>query len=119
VTQLSLLGRVERDERPRKTVRKVSREQYAVLRDTPGLLPAKRAAVLRNIAAIFNARQAWPTTAEVVAWMFERGELQRPSANLISGRITELVGGGVCAFGPLRPCDISGRQAHGIRVVQR
>jgi hypothetical protein len=130
VTQLSLLNRVERDERPRKTVRKVSRQQYAVLRDT-NVLPARRHAVLTALAHYYNARAQWPTTSELVRWMVDHQTLTLPSANWISGRITELVtgrkvmgkdrsvswvGGGVCEFLPARPCTITGKPAHPVRI---
>lgn len=130
MNQLSLLDRVERVERPRKHVRKVSRAQYAVLRDT-NALPARRHVVLTALAHHYYVRQVWPTTSELVRWMVDHQKLSLPSANWISGRITELVkgrktvgkdgavtwiGGGVCEFLPARPCTITGNPAHPIRI---
>lgn len=116
MTQLSLLSVVERHERPRKRVRAVSKAQYAVLLETPGLLSAKRHHVLTAMAAYREVTTRWPTTSELVTFMVQRRELPRASSNLISGRVTELVNGGVCEFLPRRICAVTGRTAHPVGI---
>lgn len=128
--QPSLLDVVARQERPRKTVRRVSRAQYAVLRDTPGLLTARQHAVLTAIAAIYNATQIWPTRGEIARWMFDHGRLPRPDHSLIAPRLTELSrgvmdrqtrqyhGGGVIEPLPARPCRVAQTPAHPWRVTE-
>jgi hypothetical protein len=128
--QPSLLDRVERVERPRKRVRAVSKQVYAELRDTGRLVESNQKA-LTALAAYYNRFAVWPTTRELVQWMFEDGRLPAPSGNLVSGRFTFLTygikrtlkdgtviheGGGVCEFLPKRTCRVSGKSAHPIRI---
>jgi hypothetical protein len=127
--QLGLLDAVQRDEKPRKQVRKVSRQQYAELRDSDRL-SAGQHAVLTAIAAIYNSRQDWPTRAEIATWMFEHGRLPRNDVSLIAPRLTELSrglmnrktrvyeGGGVIEALPGRPCRIAQTAAHPWRIVE-
>jgi len=90
---LSFLGALARQERPRKRVRAVSKATYAVLRDGD-VLPERRAAVLRSIAAVYNRRQVWPTTAEAVAWMVEHGDLVLEGQCITcGGRVARVVEG--------------------------
>ena len=116
--------------RIRKNVRKVSKHQYAVLRDGDQL--SKRAAdVLRSIAAMYNHWQVWPTRGELAAYMHERGDLPRPDPSLIAPRLTEFsigikdrdtgayVGGGVIEALPKRPCRIAKTPAHPWRITEK
>jgi hypothetical protein len=118
---------------PRKKVRSVSKQVYAELRDSDRLAKSTHL-VLTALAAYYNRFAVWPTTRELVQYMFDRGQLPAPSANLISGRITFLVdgidrkskdghvthvGGGVCEFLQTRRCRISGRPAAPVRIRER
>lgn len=127
--QPTLLDLAERIERPRKTVRKVSREQYKVLRDGTRLT-ARAHAVLTALAHYYNVRQDWPTAGELTRWMFEHGKIPRESANLVAPRLTGLVsgetterkgqivrvGGNTCELLPKRRCSVTGGLAHPVRI---
>lgn len=123
----------EFDPRPprriRKQVRKISRQQYAVLRDT-GVLSAKAHAVLTALAHRYYVTQIWPTPAELARWMFQHGKIPRDSTNLVAPRISGLVngewrgrgrsrrqvGGGVCEYLPKRRCTVTQGDAHPVRI---
>jgi hypothetical protein len=106
--QLGLLDSVARVERPWKRVRPTSVAQYAHLRDT-GTLAARRAVVLRAVAAIRNATQQWPTACEVHRWLEDRGEIPRDgNPNHSKPRLTELADTGVIVRGPKRKSRVSG-----------
>ena len=132
--QPSLLSVLEREERPRKKVRKVSKQIYAELRDSDRLGKSQHR-VLTALAHYYNARADWPTTAELARWMFDHGKLTREAVNLIAPRVSDLVngewskrkrqdgqienfqkGGGVCEFLPARLCRITGDLSHPIRI---
>jgi hypothetical protein len=133
-SQPSLLDVVTRDEKPRKNVRRVSRAQYAVLRDT-GTLTDRQHAVLTAIAAFYNRTASWPTPAELTRDMFRRRLIPRESSNIVAPRISDLVngewvkgpgktrvqrGGGVCELlRPKRVCAVTGGLAHPIRIRER
>lgn len=128
--QLSMFGlQALREDRPRKRVRKVSREQYARMRDTPGLLSTRTHAVLTALAHYYNARAIWPTAGELTVWMFDHGKLPRKDWTLIRPRLTELSigerragrapkGGGLIERLDPRKCAETGGMAHPWRVVE-
>lgn len=136
MTQLSLLGAAERHEKPRKAVRKVSRQQYVELRDR-GTLSARTHAVLTALAHHYYVTQTWPTPAELCRWMFRYGRIPRESVNIVAPRVSDLVngvwvtavdetgkktriqkGGGVCELLPKRLDAVTGGQAHPVRIVE-
>lgn len=134
-TQLGLLDRVERLERPRKQVRKVSRQQYAVLRDTD-VLTARQHQTLTALAHYYYVVAEWPTPAELTRFMFTRGTIARESVNIVAPRISDLVngewvwrgekphrervqvGGGTCEYLPVRVCTVTQGKAHPVRIVE-
>lgn len=128
--QPSLLDVIAREDKPRKRVRAVSRQQYAVLRDTDRL-SARTHAVLTALAHRYYVTQEWATPAELTRWMFNHGTIPRESTNVVAPRISDLVngawvkgpdgtrvqvGGGVCEFLPKRVCAVTGGLAHPVRI---
>lgn len=114
----------------RKAVRKVSRDQYAVLRDT-GRLSKRAHEVLTALAHRYYVLQDWATPAELTRWMFRHGTITRESTNLVAPRLSDLVngrwvrgrggtrvqvGGGVCELLPKRVCRVTGTLAHPVRI---
>jgi hypothetical protein len=105
--QPDLFGAIRRDCKPWKRVRQTSAAQYAHLRDT-GTLAKRRDAVLRAVAAIYNATQEWPTSCEVQYWLAIRGELpQDGNPNHVRPRLTELAALGVVERGPKRKSHVT------------
>lgn len=126
--QLPLLPSIVREARPRKRVRAVSKAQYAVLRDTPGLINRRQHEFITSLAAYVNRYQEAPTVAELVVWAHADGRLPRPDPNLYRPRATEMsrgrkvdgryIGGGAIELLPHRTCRVSGKQAHPLRIVE-
>jgi hypothetical protein len=113
----------------RKIVRKVSRVQYAVLREA-GALPKRVAQVLRCLSWRRNATGQWSTAAELARWMCQHGEIPRDDSRLVAPRLTFLGpgerlrdgtvrGGGLIEALPLRTCRVTGKSAHPWRVRER
>lgn len=114
----------------RKRVRAVSKRVYAELRDSGRL--AKRAhEVLTALAYYRNRTQEWPTPAELVRDMAERGIIPREESRYVAPRLTEFVkgavkrrkdgstfrkGGGLCVLMPARTCRVSGQEAHPVAI---
>jgi hypothetical protein len=109
-------------------VRKVSRQQYAVLRDTDRL-SARQHEFLTALAAYVNRFQVAPTVAELAQWAHAQGRIPRPDPNLYRPRATELSrgenrtgrpskGGGVIELLPVRKCRVTNRAAHPLRVIE-
>lgn len=128
--QLSLLEDVARAERPWKVVRRVSRQIYAVLRDS-GIAGETTRRVITSLAWYRNRSMAWPTPAELTAFMFERRRIARLDTRLVAPRLTELVrgrvvrgpgggkvrqGGGVATYLPARICRVTGNKAHPVAI---
>lgn len=123
MTQLSLLAGTEREDKPRKRVREVSREAYRQLRALDVELEAagKETATgrtLRLLAWHWNAKQESPTALELMEWARSQGE-RLFDANAIRPRLTELLDEGLVEATTKRPCRVSGRVAHTWRVTQR
>lgn len=130
MTQLSLLAGVEREERPWKVVRRVSRQVYAELRKS-GAVARSTARVIVSLAWYRNSTQVWPTAAELTAFMFDKKRLPRNDTKLVAPRLTELLkgkvihrpdgrkvrlGGGVLTLGPVRKCRVTGGKAHPVCI---
>lgn len=130
MTQLSLLTGAERQERPWKVVRAVSRQVYAELRKS-GAVAKSTSRVLVALAWYRNSRQEWPTAAELTRFMFERKRLPRNDTKLVAPRLTELlkgkaitrsdgrkvrIGGGLLTLGPARRCSVTGSKAHPVQI---
>lgn len=96
--QLSLLDGVAREERPWKVVRAVSRRVYAEIRKG-GVVSRQTLKVITALAFYRNARQQWPTPAELTDFMFQRARIVRNDPRLVAPRITELVRGRVVVAG--------------------
>lgn len=137
-SQLSMFGLPElRQATPRKAVRKVSRAQYAALRDTPGALGKRTHVVLTALAHRYYVTQVWPTPAELTRWMYETKRIPRDAVNLVAPRVSDLingawmrrrqddgsvirvqVGGRVCEYLPERVCTVTHGLAQPIRIVE-
>lgn len=127
--QLGLLDRVERQERPRKSVRAVSKAIYAELVDS-GRLSKDQRMVLTAIAAIYDRTQAWPTRGELARHLFETFRIARPDPSLFAPRLTELSkgiedrktgefhGGGLLMRLPRRQCAEAKTDASPWRITE-
>ncbi len=126
--QASLLGDLQRRERPWKRMRAVSKHQYAQLRDTDRL-QQRQHDFLTALAAYTNRWGVAPTVAELAEWAHADGRLPRPDPNLYRPRATELSkgerrrgrptkGGGVIELLPRRRCRVTGRAAHPLRIIE-
>ena len=132
--QLNFLGQLARVDEPRKSVRKVSRENIYRLKDS-GALSERTTAVLNALAHRYYVTQKWSTPAELAHWMFTHGKIPRESTNVVAPRLTDLVsgawvkrrdaegkafrvkeGGGMCELLPRRVCTITGNPAHPVRI---
>lgn len=127
--QLSLLTRLEAEDRPRKRTRQVSRELYRHHRDT-GDLAKRTDQVLRCLSWHFNLTTRWPTAAELARFMFEKGELPRDDSRLVAPRLTflgpgekrrgrPLSGGGLIEPLARRLCRVTEQFAHPWRVREQ
>jgi tetrahydrodipicolinate N-succinyltransferase len=128
--QLGLLDAVTKVEKPWKVVRRVSRHVYAELRKS-GRIGKQTHRVLTALAFYRNRTQEWPTAAELAAFMFSRGYLDRNDTRLVAPRLTELLrgkvvrladgskarkGGGVLMLLPVRTCRVTGARAHPVAI---
>lgn len=127
-SQPSLLGDVQRAERPRKRVRPTSVAAYAQGRDS---FRGRKADVLRWLAGYFNFYQSSPTSAELARWSYtlmetldpgdwtarvllvRRGlsDLQRPSKT-VQGTVQAVKAGS-------RVCQVTGRTCCTWAVIER
>lgn len=130
MTQLELLHGIEREERPWKVVRRVSKQVYAYLRDS-GIASRRTWQVVTALAYYRNRTQVWPTAAELARFMFERKRIARDDTRLVAPRLTELVrgrvvrlkdgtkvrkGGGVLTLQGTRRCAVTGAPAHPVAI---
>ena len=130
MNQLPLLTGVEREDRPWKVVRRVSKAVYAELRKS-GAVSRSTYRVITALAYYRNSTMAWPTPAELTEFMFRLKRIPRADARLVAPRVTELVrgavlkledgskvrrGGGVCDQLPVRRCTVTGRAAHPVAI---
>jgi len=116
MTQPSLLDVVQTQDKPRKRVRQVSSEGYAVVRDEE---EKREQQCLRVLAAYRNRFQVWPTLKELTRWAYETGQIQADDPNIFRPRATKLVDTrGVCVYGTKRICRISGAKASPIQIVE-
>jgi hypothetical protein len=128
--QQSLLADVARQERPWKRVRAVSKQVYAELRKG-GYTKRSAVRVLTALAWYRNARQEWPTPAELAAFMFSRQRIARNDPRIVAPRVTEMLrgvvvrlkdgttvrrGGGVLTLLPTRVCRETGMRAHPVAI---
>jgi hypothetical protein len=129
VTQLALFAGVEHRPRPWKVVRKVSKQLYAVLRETEYLKRSTRL-VLVSLAYYRNRTMTWPTPAELTRFMFSLDRIPKNESRYVAPRLTELIrgmvvvregqkvriGGGICDQLPARICRESGQKAHPVAI---
>lgn len=132
--QTSFLPQFEREEKPRKKVRAVSKRQIYQAKDS-GRYSEDLTMVLNGLAHKYYVTTQWPTAAELTRWLFQHGRLVRESINVVAPRISDLVnggwqhgrdehgkrvrvrvGGGVCEYLPARTCYVGGNRAHPIRI---
>ena len=119
-----------REDKPWKVVRRVSKQVYAELRQE-GTVARRAWQVITALAWYRNSRQAWPTAAELAAFMFERQRIARNDPRLVAPRITELLrgrivrlsdgtkvrrGGGVLTLLAIRTCTITRTSAHPVAI---
>lgn len=130
MTQLPLLEDVQREERPWKVVRRVSRQVIYELRKG-GYVGRQTIKVITALAWYRNSTMRWPTAAELTRFMFQRKRITRDDPRLVAPRLTEMtrgrvvkladgerhrVGGGVLALFPVRPCQVTGAMAHPVSI---
>lgn len=130
MTQLSLLTDVQREDRPWKVVRLVSRQVIYELRKG-GYVGRQTIKVLIALAWFRNSTMQWPTPAELTAFMFNRKRIQRNDPRLVAPRITECVrgrvvkqqdgskvrvGGGVLSLQSKRRCRVTEAWAHPVAI---
>lgn len=130
MTQLGLLDAVEREERPWKIVRRVSKLVYARLRDS-GQANRRSWQVITALAYYRNRSMAWPTAGELTRFMYQRKKLKREDPRLVAPRLTEMLrgkvvrlpdgskvrrGGGLLTLLPARTCQFSGATAHPVAI---
>jgi hypothetical protein len=110
------------EKRPWKRVRETSRAAYADGRER---FTGRRADVLRWLAAWWNARQEWPTSAEVANehyWLDDIRMTDYSAAVLFVRRgLSDLQVAGVVEAVPQgqRRCRVTGRRCEVWRVVSR
>ncbi len=128
--QPSLLADIQREERPWKVVRRVSRGVYLELRKG-GYTKRSGLKVLTGLAYYRNRTGEWATPAELAEFLFRMKKIPRPDSRITAPRLTELVkgctvrrkdgtrvrlGGGVCVLMPTRICRVSGQYAHPVAI---
>jgi hypothetical protein len=103
---------------PHRPVRDTSIDAYTYGREH---FEGRKADVLRALAAYYNARQQWPTAAELVRFEWPHLAVASPAFAVqtltVRRGISDLIAVGVLAGHGARPCRVSGRKVETWQVI--